>query len=139
MEIPKRVLFVCVENSNRSQMAQAFAQMHGAGSVEAYSAGSRPSGQINPKAIEAMRELGYDLTQHKSKSLSEIPDVEYDFVATMGCGDECPFIRARRREDWNIPDPKNMPPEQFREVRDLIESKVKGLISQIGRVIQFSP
>jgi protein-tyrosine-phosphatase len=139
MQIPKRVLFVCVENSNRSQMAQAFAQMHGAGSVEAYSAGSRPSGQINPKAIEAMRELGYDLTQHKSKSLSEIPDVEYDFVATMGCGDECPFIRARRREDWNIPDPKNMPPEQFREVRDLIESRVKSLISQIGRVIQFSP
>ena len=132
MEIPKRVLFVCVENSNRSQMAQAFAQMHGAGSVEAYSAGSRPSGQINPKAIEAMLELGYDLTQHKSKSLSEIPDVEYDFVATMGCGDECPFIRARRREDWNIPDPKNMPLEQFREVRDLIESKVKSLISQIG-------
>jgi protein-tyrosine-phosphatase len=112
-------------------MAQAFAQMHGAGLVEAYSAGSRPSGQINPKAIEAMRELGYDLTQHKSKALSEIPDVEYDFVATMGCGDECPFVRARRREDWNIPDPKNMPPEQFREVRDLIESKVKSLISQI--------
>jgi protein-tyrosine-phosphatase len=114
-----------VENSNRSQMAEAFARIHGGESVEAYSAGSRPSGHINPKAIEAMREIGYDLTRHRSKSLTEIPDIEFDFVATMGCGDECPFVRARRREDWDIPDPKNMSSEDFRVVRDLIESKVK--------------
>src|SRR4051812_36631434 len=120
---PKRVLFVCVENSNRSQMAEAFARIHGGDKVEAYSAGSRPSGQVNPKAVEAMRELGYDLSQHGSKSLDEIPDVQYDFVATMGCGDECPFIRAKRREDWNIPDPKNMSPDEFRNVRDLIKEK----------------
>ena len=126
---PKRVLFVCVENSNRSQMAEAFARIHGADRVEAYSAGSRPSGQVNQKAVEAMRELGYDLSQHKSKSLEEIPDVQYDFVATMGCGDECPFIRAKQREDWDIPDPKAMAPDEFRKVRDLIENKVKAVVS----------
>jgi protein-tyrosine-phosphatase len=127
----RRVLFVCVENSNRSQMAEAFARMHGAGKVEAFSSGSRPSGKVNPKAIEAMRELGYDLTTHRSKSLTEIPDVEYDFVATMGCGDECPFVRAKRREDWQIPDPRNMPPEEFRKVRDLIETKIKHLLATL--------
>jgi len=124
----KRILFVCVENSNRSQMAEAFARIHGGESVEAYSAGSRPSGKINPKAIAAMREIGYDLSSHESKSLSAIPEIEYDFVATMGCGDECPFVRAREREDWDIPDPKDMPPEDFRKVRDLIETKVKAVI-----------
>lgn len=124
----KRLLFVCVENSNRSQMAEAFARIHGDDSIEAYSAGSRPSGQINSRAVHAMSELGYDLTRHKSKSLQEIPDVEYDFVATMGCGDECPFVRARQREDWDIPDPKQMEPDEFRVVRDLIREKVKHLL-----------
>jgi arsenate reductase len=128
MDSPKRVLFVCVENSNRSQMAEAFARMHGAGNVEPYSAGSSPSGKINPKAVESMREVGYDLTRHTSKSLEEIPDVQYDFVATMGCGDECPFVRARKREEWDIPDPKDLPPDEFREVRGLIESKVKTML-----------
>ena len=127
----KRLLFVCVENSNRSQMAEAFARIHGGDSIEAYSAGSRPSGQINPRAVNAMSELGYDLTRHKSKSLQDIPDIEYDFVATMGCGDECPFVRARQREDWYIPDPKQMEPEEFRVVRDLIEEKVKHLLSSL--------
>jgi arsenate reductase (thioredoxin) len=129
---PKRLLFVCVENSNRSQMAEAFAHIHGGQQVEAYSAGSRPSGRINPKAIDSMKEIGYDLSQHQSKSLSEIPDIEFDFVATMGCGDACPFVRAKLREDWNIPDPKEMPPEDFRAVRDLIETKVKAVIALLS-------
>ena len=127
----KKVLFVCIENSNRSQMAEAFARMYGPGRVEAYSAGSRPSGQVNPKAINAMKELGYDLSRHSSKSLSEIPDVEYDFVATLGCGDECPFVGSKEREDWDIPDPKDMEPDEFRAVRDLIEAKVKELITKL--------
>jgi arsenate reductase len=116
----KRVVFVCVQNANRSQMAEAFARMHGAGRVEPYSAGSRPSGHVNPKAVEGMREVGYDLTQHRSKNLSELTGIEFDLAVTMGCGDECPFIKAKRRVDWNIPDPKQMPPDQFREVRNLI-------------------
>ena len=127
----KRVLFVCIENSNRSQMAEAFARIHGGDAVEAYSSGSRPSGVVNPKAVEAMRELGYDLTAHGSKSLTEIPDIEYDFVATMGCGDACPFVRAKRREDWQIPDPKHLEPDEFRKVRDLIESKVRAVLAEL--------
>jgi arsenate reductase (thioredoxin) len=125
----KKVVFVCVENSNRSQMAEAFARMHGAGKVEACSAGSRPSGRVNPKAIEAMKELCYDLTTHVSKGLEEFNGKEVDVAVTMGCGDECPLVRARRREDWKIPDPREMSPEEFRQVRDLIERKVKELLA----------
>ena len=124
----KSVLFVCIENSNRSQMAQAFAILHGHGEVQAYSAGSKPSGKINPKAIAAMNEIGYDLSTHDSKSLDEIPDVTYDAVITMGCGDACPWVPARYREDWAIPDPRNMNEDDFRKVRNEIEFKVKELL-----------
>lgn len=127
----KKLLFVCVENSNRSQMAEAFARIHGGENFEAYSAGSQPSGEINPKAIVVMREIDYDLSTHKSKSLKDIPQVEYDFVATMGCGDACPFVRAKRREDWQIPDPKNLPPAEFNRIRDLIEQKVRNVLSTL--------
>lgn len=127
----KRVIFVCVENSNRSQMAEAFARIHGAGLVEAHSAGSRPSGKVNPKAISAMNELGYDLTAHCSKGLAEFNGQPVDVAVTMGCGDECPLVLANRREDWQIPDPRDMTPEQFRGVRDLIESKVKTLLASL--------
>ena len=127
----QRILFVCVENSNRSQMAEAFSKIHGGDRVEVYSAGSRPSGKVNPKAIEAMRELNYDLTRdHYSKSLDEIPQIEYDYAVTMGCGDECPNVRAKHRVDWQIPDPKALPPDDFCQVRDLIESKDKELLGQ---------
>jgi protein-tyrosine-phosphatase len=127
----KRVVFVCVENSNRSQMAEAFARIHGAGKVEASSAGSRPSGRVNPKAVEAMKEVGYDLTAHRSKGVQELADVDFDVAVTMGCGDQCPLLRARKRLDWQIPDPREMPPEQFREVRALIEAKVKELLQSL--------
>ena len=125
----KRVLFVCVENSNRSQMAEAFGRIHGAGRVEAFSAGSRPSGRVNSRAVEAMIEIGYDLTSHSSKSLDDVNGQAVDVAVTMGCGDACPLVRAARREEWNIPDPRDMPPERFREVRDLIERKVKELLA----------
>src|SRR5262245_22564072 len=127
----KRVLFVCVENSNRSQMAQAWATIHGGDGVEAYSAGSRPSRKINPKALEAMREIGYDLTTHQSKSLAEVPAGPFDAAVTMGCGDACPNVAACLREDWEILDPRDMPPEQFREVRDLISKKVREVLSRL--------
>ena len=127
----KKVLFVCVENSNRSQMAEAFAKMHGAGKIEAHSSGSRPSGRVNPKAIEAMKELGYDLTTHYSKGLDGFNGQEVEVAVTMGCGDECPLVHAKQRVDWQIPDPREMSPEEFRGVRDLIESKVKQLIDSL--------
>jgi len=132
MSAVKRMLFVCVENANRSQMAEAFARMLGGDEVEAYSAGSRPSGVVNPKAVEAMRELSYDLTAHGSKSLDELPAMEFDFVATMGCGDACPLVRAKRRADWAIPDPKHLPPDEFRAVRDLIREKVQAAMVELG-------
>ena len=126
----KRVLFVCVENSNRSQMAQAFARIHGGDEVEALSAGSRPSGKINPKAVKAMAELGYDLNTHASKSLDDI-DGEFDAVVTMGCGDSCPWVPARRREDWALPDPRDMDELQYRGVRDEISARVKALLTSL--------
>ena len=129
---PKRVLFVCVENSNRSQMAEAFARIHGGGRVEPYSAGSRPSGRVNPRAVEFLREVGYDLTRHQSKGLADLPAGAFDVVVGMGCGDEgCPLVPAGRREEWGIPDPKEMPPEQFRAVRDQIEARVKHLLATL--------
>jgi arsenate reductase len=128
----KRILFVCVENSCRSQIAEALARMEGTGAVEPYSAGSKPSGQVNPGAVASMRELGYDLGKHASKSLSEIPAIEYDVAVTMGCGDACPTVRAKRREDWAIPDPKGMPPEEFRAVRDSIQRKVQELLAKLA-------
>jgi len=125
----KKILFVCIENSNRSQMAQAFAKIHGGDTIEAYSAGSRPSGKINPKAIAAMKELGYDLTSHHSKTLDEVKEkAPFDAVVTMGCGDACPWMPAKHFVDWPIPDPRDMDTEEFRKVRNLIETKVKELI-----------
>jgi arsenate reductase (thioredoxin) len=126
----KRVLFVCVENANRSQMAQAFAKIHGGDEVDAQSAGSKPSGVINPKAIRFMGELGYDLSTHASKSLAEI-DGEFAAVITMGCGDNCPWVPAKRREDWALPDPKNMNDDDYRVVRDDISARVKKLLAEI--------
>lgn len=111
-------------------MAQAFAKMHGDG-IEVFSAGSRPSGRINPKAIDAMREIGYDLTSHASKGLEEFNGEKVDVAVTMGCGDECPLVLADHRVEWHIPDPRDMSPDEFREVRDLIESKVKDLIATL--------
>lgn len=112
-------------------MAQAFAIMEGRDKVEAYSAGSKPSGLINPKAISAMAELNYDLSTHASKSLDEFNEMEFDAVITMGCGDACPFIPAKIREDWAIPDPRDMSKTKFKVVRDLIGQKVKILLNSI--------
>lgn len=123
-----RLLFVCIENSCRSQMAQAFARIHGGAGVEAFSAGSRPSGVVNARAIASMREIGYDLSTHESKGLDAIPAGPYDAVVTMGCGDACPWVPAQQHIDWDIPDPKDMEPGAFRAVRDMIEARVRSLL-----------
>jgi arsenate reductase (thioredoxin) len=107
------------------------ARRHGAGKVEAYSAGSRPSGGINPKAIEAMEEVGYDLTTHTSKGLDGFNGQKFDAAVTMGCGDECPLVLAKRRLEWQIPDPRDMPPGRFRvlsadRLADKIVAKAPG-------------
>jgi protein-tyrosine-phosphatase len=129
MHSKKKLLFVCIENSNRSQMSQAFAKILGGENVEAFSSGSRPSGKINPKAIAAMKELGYDLSAHHSKSLDEVKKyAPFDAVVTMGCGDACPWMPAKQFIDWQIPDPKEMNEDDFRKVRDMIRDKVKELL-----------
>lgn len=126
----RRVLFVCVENSNRSQMAEAFARHLGGQGVEALSAGSRPSGKINPKAVRFMDELGIDLAAHRSKSLDDI-DGEFDVVVTMGCGDSCPWVPAKRREDWALTDPKDLDDDGYRAVRDDIRDRVRALLDSL--------
>lgn len=127
-----RVLFVCVENSCRSQMAEALARHLAGDAVDAASAGSRPSGVVNPKAIASLAALGYDLTTHASKSLAEIPPGPWDAAITMGCGDACPNVPARLREDWALPDPKHLPPEEFDAIRDEIERRVAALLARLG-------
>lgn len=127
----KRVVFVCVENSCRSQIAEAFGRMLAGPNVEICSAGSRPSGQVNPKAVASMKEIGYDLTVHTSKGLDALPNAEFDFAITMGCGDECPYLRANAREDWGIPDPKHLTPDEFRLVRDQIGDRVRDLFARL--------
>ena len=128
----KKLLFVCVENSNRSQMSEAFAKILGGENVEAYSAGSKPSGVVNPKAIAAMKELNYDLSKHQSKSLQDVERfAPFDAVVTMGCGDACPWMPAKQFIDWQITDPKHMEPAEFNKVRDEIKKKVAELLSSI--------
>jgi arsenate reductase len=127
----KRIVFLCVENSNRSQMAEAFGRMVAPPGVEVYSAGSQPSGKVNPKAVEAMRELGYDMAAHRSKGLSDLPQGMLDVAVTMGCGDSCPTLLAKRRIDWQIPDPKHLSPDDYREVRGLIGRMVKSLLEEV--------
>ena len=134
MSVKKQVLFVCVENAGRSQMAEALARLRAGDAINPHSAGSKPSGRINPDAIAAMKEMRYDLAAHKSKSLDETPAVEYDAVVTMGCGDACPFVRAKQRFDWNIPDPKGKSIEEVRQIRDIIDSK----IGELYRALAFA-
>jgi protein-tyrosine-phosphatase len=135
----KKILFVCIENSNRSQMSQAFAKILGGEAVEAYSAGSKPSGIVNPKAINAMKELGYDLSTHESKSLDDVKAfAPFDAVVTMGCGDACPWMPAKRFIDWEIPDPKNMQPADFNKVRDLVKDKVTELLKELNGPVSKS-
>ena len=128
----KKILFVCIENSNRSQMSQAFAKILGGDVIAAYSAGSKPSGIVNPKAIAAMAELGYDLSKHDSKNLDEVKAfAPFDALVTMGCGDACPWMPAKQFMDWQIPDPKHMEPKEFNEVRDFIKTKVEELLNAL--------
>jgi arsenate reductase len=123
-----KVLFVCVENSCRSQIAEAFARKLGQGVLEPSSAGSKPSGRVNPTAVGVMKERGYDLSKHESKGLDGFSGTKWDYVITMGCGDACPFVPSRARLDWKIPDPKAMPKDEFHKVCDLIEKNVRELI-----------
>lgn len=128
----KSVVFLCTENSNRSQMAEAFARIHGQGVLDPVSAGSSPSGKVNPRAIRAMAEKDYDLSVHDSKSVEDLRGRHFDAVITMGCGDQCPWLPGELREDWGLPDPREMEPGPFNEVRDEIERRVLELVKTLS-------
>jgi arsenate reductase len=126
-----KIIFVCVENARRSQMAQGFAEALGQGKLEVYSAGSQPSSQIDPLVIEVMKEKGIDLSSKRPKGLNDLPPIEMDYLITMGCEETCPAIPAKRIIEWEIPDPKGKSTDVFRQVRDLIEDKVRALLAEI--------
>ena len=119
----KRVLFVCVENSCRSQLAEAISNHLFSNHLKAFSAGSKPSGKVNPKAIASLKGVGIE-HKGKSKSIDEVKGSDFDFVVGMGCGDECPNIPGSKRIEWNIPDPKEFDSEKFDKIRDLIKEKI---------------
>jgi arsenate reductase (thioredoxin) len=127
------ILFVCIENSCRSQMAEGFALAMGGERVIAFSAGSRPSGRVNERAIAFMREKGIDISTHHSRGLDALPDVTWDYIVTMGCGDACPTLPARHRLDWDLPDPKHLGDAEFRDVRDRIEREVRDVIASSSK------
>ena len=112
-------------------MAQGFAETLGKGEIEVYSAGSRPSSQIDPPVIQVMKEKGIDLSSKRPKSLNELPPMEMDYLITMGCEETCPAIPSKETIEWNIPDPKGKSIEVFREIRDLIEDRVRSLLQEI--------
>ena len=130
-----RILFICVEYCNRSQTAEAFARIFGAGLAEAYSAGCHPAKCVHSKAIAAMAELGYDLRSHRPKGFADLSGIIFDVAVTMGCAGLPLKLNAKCREDWNIPCPKEMPAEQFRTVRDEIQGKVKELLARLASEI----
>ncbi len=129
----KTILFVCIENSCRSQMAEGFARSLGEGLWHAYSAGSRPSGVVNPTAVMVMKEIGIDITSYDSKGFDDLPVKKFDLVVTLGCGDQCPFVPADQHIDWKIPDPKNKDLAFFRDVRDLISQHIKQLAEDMKK------
>ncbi len=126
-----RVLFVCIHNACRSQMSEVLfnrmAPMH-----KAFSAGSKPAAHIDPNTVEVMKEMGIDLSGKVPQSVEHYRGRKFDYVITMGCGDACPFVAATHRIDWQIPDPKNKPIEEYRKTRILLEGKIKGLIDEIS-------
>lgn len=131
MQTRPTVLFVCVHNAGRSQMAAGFMETFGAGRVEVISAGSAPKDSINPVAVAAMAEKGIDISAQRPKLLTELSVRESDVVITMGCGDACPFYPGKRYEDWKLDDPAGQGIEVVRQIRDEIEAKVKQLLSEI--------
>jgi arsenate reductase len=129
----KRVLFVCVENAGRSQMAEAFTRKYGGGKVKALSAGTMPAKEVNPVVIQVMQERGIDLTAKKPKAITRQMVEKADVIIVMGCSAEgfCPAPLLNKVVDWQIKDPKDKPIEKVREIRDEIESRVRKLISEI--------
>jgi arsenate reductase len=126
-----RVLFVCLHNAGRSQMSAALLARAADGEYEVRSAGTAPAERVHPQVLEAMGELGVDLSDHTPRKLTR-EDAEWaDVVVTMGCGDECPFIPGKRYIDWDLEDPQGKPIEEVRRIRDEIARRVEGLAAEL--------
>ena len=128
------VLFVCVHNAGRSQMAAAFLTTLSQGAVEVRSAGSQPAEKVNPAAVEAMAELGIDMSAEIPKVLTTEAVKESDVVITMGCGDTCPIFPGKRYEDWELEDPAGQGVESVRPIRDDIKTRIEALIASLGEL-----
>lgn len=125
------VLFVCVHNAGRSQMAAGLLDYHAAGRVVVRSAGSAPSDEVNPSAVAVMADLGIDISTEFPKPLTDDAVKASDVVITMGCGDECPFYPGKRYLDWDVTDPAGLPPERVRPIRDEIDQRVLTLLAEL--------
>ncbi|HEX6489080.1 MAG TPA: arsenate reductase ArsC [Candidatus Dormibacteraeota bacterium] len=128
----KSVLFVCVHNAGRSQMAAGFVRKLAGDQVQVMSAGSEPAADINPVAVEAMREKGIDISGAQPVRLADSQVRAADVVITMGCGDSCPFYPGKRYEDWEVADPAGQPLEHVRPIRDDVERRVRALLTELG-------
>ena len=126
------VLFVCVHNAGRSQMAAGLLDHHAHGRVHVRSAGSTPADEINPAVVAAMREVGIDLSKEFPKPLTTDAVVAADVVVTMGCGDACPVLPGKRYLDWELDDPSGLSVEEVRPIRDEIDRRVRGLLAELG-------
>ena len=127
------VLFVCVQNAGRSQIAEALFRLAAGDEHEARSAGSAPADRVHPEVVEVMREVGVDLEGRVPRGL-EVTDVEWaELVVTMGCGDACPVLPGKRYVDWELTDPAGLPADEVRAVRDEIDRRVNGLVNDLGR------
>jgi arsenate reductase (thioredoxin) len=126
-----RVLFVCLHNAGRSQMSEALFERLVGGRHEAQSAGTTPAGRVHPEVVDAMRDLGIDLSDRRPRKLSDEQAEWADVIVTMGCGDECPYIPGKRYLDWDLRDPKGLPGEEVRAIRDEIAERVRLLAQDL--------
>jgi len=131
-EAVPEVLFVCVHNAGRSQMAAALLERKAADRVRVFSAGSEPADQLNPAVVEAMKEIGIDISAERPKKLEDGMVREADVVITMGCGDACPVYPGKRYEDWELEDPSGKDLKTVRGIRDQIEARIDGLVGELS-------
>lgn len=126
----KRILFACVGNSCRSQMAEAFCRTLGK-NVECASAGSHPEKEVAPETVAVLQEVGIDISGARPKGFADLPDLKFDYLVTMGCEVNCPYLPGAKRIEWQIPDPKGKGIEEYRRVREIIRKEIEKLLKQI--------
>lgn len=128
-----KILFACVENSFRSQIAEGVAKTYFSDRIEAFSAGSNPAAAVHPNAIIVLKEIGFDTSTLSPKGFLDLPNREFDYLVTMGCGETCPYVPSKAQIVWNLPDIKNSPIEEIREMRSTIKQNIENLLKEGNR------